>query len=367
MLVVLSGGGTAGHINPALATAEVLKNKGCDVRFAGCPTGVEARLVPQAGIDFTPFEASGFNRNHPRSIFSALKKIQKSTRLAKQWFLEIKPNVVVGFGGYVSIPVARAAESLHIPVVVHEQNSVMGLANKYLAKRAQAVCVTYAETAKDAPFESKAHVTGNPVRASVLHSSREAGRRMLDVPDEAFMLLVFGGSLGARKINEGVVALKNKLLAHENLHVVHITGPKEFESVKTSLALTQEEAARWHVMGYQDNMGDTLAATDAVIARSGATSLAEISALTLPALLIPFPYATKDHQTKNAQAYVFAGAAFMLPDSEVTSPKFEELVEKLIDDKECREHMKQAAHKQKTADAACALADVVMRASKERA
>ena len=143
MLIVLSGGGTAGHINPALALADVLKQRGCEVRFAGTPTGVEARLVREAGIPFTPFEAQGFNRNHPLTLPKAVLTIQKSTTLARRWFDEIRPDAVVGFGGYVCIPVARAAEQRGIPVVVHEQNSVMGMANKYLAKRAAAVCLTY--------------------------------------------------------------------------------------------------------------------------------------------------------------------------------------------------------------------------------
>ena len=139
MLIVLSGGGTAGHINPALALADVLKQRGCEVRFAGTPQGVEARLVAEAGIPFTPFEAAGFNRNHPLTLPKAVLTIQKSTTLARRWFDEIRPDAVVGFGGYVCIPVARAAEQRGIPVVVHEQNSVMGMANKYLAKRAAAI------------------------------------------------------------------------------------------------------------------------------------------------------------------------------------------------------------------------------------
>lgn len=143
MLAVLSGGGTAGHINPALALADELVSRGWDVRFAGTPGGVESRLVPAAGIPFTAFEASGFDRSHPASLAKGVAKIAASTGKAKKWFADIKPDVVVGFGGYVCIPVARAAEKTGVPVVLHEQNSVAGMANKYLARRADAVCVTY--------------------------------------------------------------------------------------------------------------------------------------------------------------------------------------------------------------------------------
>lgn len=365
MLVVLSGGGTAGHINPALALAEVLGDRGAEVRFAGTPGGVEARLVPEAGIKFQPFEASGFNRKHPLSLIRALKLISHSTKQAKRWFSEVKPSVVVGFGGYVSIPVARAAEQMGIPVVVHEQNSVMGLANKELSKKASAVCLTY-ECAKEGvsiPASAQVHVTGNPVRKKVLLATREEGRAMLGIPDDATMLLVFGGSLGARRINEGIAAMKQQLLARENLHVVHITGPKELDRTTAELALTDEEAERWHVMGYQNRMGETLAAADAIVSRAGATSLAEISARAIPALLVPYPHATADHQTTNARAYVAAGCAEMIPDAEVGTEKFAQLVCSLVDDPSLREGMIAAARAQKTADAAAKLADVVMGAA----
>ncbi len=287
--------------------------------FAGTPQGVEARLVREAGIPFTAFEAAGFDRSHPASIIGAVAKILKSTRAAKKWFADVKPDVVVGFGGCVSIPVGRAAEMLNIPVVVHEQNSVMGMANKYLGKRAKAVALTYEVAGSALDDMSKVVVTGNPVRRSVIEADRAAGRAMFDLAEDDFMLLVFGGSLGARHINEAVVALKDELLARPNLHIVHITGPKELDAVTEALALTDDEARRWHLLGYQDRMGETLAAADAIVSRAGATSLAEISALAIPALLVPYPFATADHQTTNARAWVESGAAFMMPDDELGS------------------------------------------------
>ena len=257
MLAVLSGGGTAGHINPALALADELVSRGWDVRFAGTPGGVESRLVPAAGIPFTAFEASGFDRSHPASLAKGVAKIAASTGKAKKWFADIKPDVVVGFGGYVCIPVARAAEKTGVPVVLHEQNSVAGMANKYLARRADAVCVTYECSAESLGAAAPVTVTGNPVRRSVIEADRAAGRAMFDLAEDDFMLLVFGGSLGARHINEAVVALKDELLARPNLHIVHITGPKELDAVTEALALTDDEARRWHLLGYQDRMGET--------------------------------------------------------------------------------------------------------------
>jgi len=234
------------------------------------------------------------------------------------------------------------------------------MANKYLARRADAVCVTYECSAESLGATAPVTVTGNPVRRSVIEADRAAGRAMFDLAEDDFMLLVFGGSLGARHINEAVVALKDELLARPNLHIVHITGPKELDAVTKALALTDDEARRWHLLGYQDHMGETLAAADAIVSRAGATSLAEISALAIPALLVPYPFATADHQTTNARAWVESGAAFMMPDDELGSDEFKAKLFALIDDASVRESMVAAARAQKTGEAAAALADVVV-------
>ena len=361
MLAVLTGGGTAGHINPALALAETLQERGVDVRFAGTPNGREADLVPAAGIPFEPFEASGFNRNHPLSIFKAVWLMEKGTRAATRWFDEIKPDVVVGFGGYVSLAIGRAAEKHGIPVVVHEQNSVMGMANKNLAKRAEAVCLTYDHAASAVADQSKVVVTGNPVRKQVFEATREEGRAAFGVPGDARLLLVTGGSLGARHLNQAVCAMKDDLLALDDLYIIHVTGPKELDSVNEALALSPDEARRWKAFGYTNEMGRAMAAADAIVSRAGASSLAEISARALPALLVPFPYATEDHQTTNARAAVEAGCAKMIADADVEGPEFRALLMQLVKDADLRATMREAARAQKTADAATALADIVMK------
>lgn len=363
MLAVLTGGGTAGHINPALALAEVLADRSVDVRFAGTPNGREADLVPAAGIPFTPFEASGFNRNHPTSIVRAVHLMEKGTRAATRWFEEIHPDVVVGFGGYVSLAIGRAAEKHGIPVVVHEQNSVMGMANKNLSKRARFVCLTYGHAASSVADQSKVRITGNPVRKQVFQATREEGREAFGIPQDATMLLVTGGSLGARHLNQAVCAMKDDLLAHDDLCIVHVTGPKELDSVVEALALTPEEEKRYHVFGYTNEMGRAMAAADAIVSRAGASSLAEISARALPALLVPFPYATEDHQTTNAKASVEAGCAHMIADSDVETPEFKRLLLELVEDAGLRQSMCEAARAQKTANAANLLADIVMEAA----
>lgn len=360
MLAVLSGGGTAGHINPAIATAEVLMARGVDVRFAGRPVGNESEWVRAAGIPFTPFEAEGFHRGHISTLVKGIAIDAKSTREAKEWFAEIKPDVVVGFGGYVAIPVGRAAVKMGVPLVIHEQNSVMGWTNKYLSGKAKSVCLTYAHAAKDVSDQSKVTITGCPVRASVFSTTREEGRALLGIPEDARMLLVTGGSLGARHLNQAMCAMKDELLSREDLHVVHVTGPKELDSVTQALALTPEQQERWHLFGYTNDMPACMAATDAIVSRAGASSLAEISARAIPAVLVPFPFATADHQTTNARAYVEAGCAYMLPDDRVETQEFAHLVATLVDNATVRASMTEAARAQKTADAATTLADIVM-------
>ena len=363
MLAVLSGGGTAGHINPAIATAEVLRERGVEVQFAGRPVGRESEWVKLAGIPFKPFEAEGFRRSHPETIPHALLVDSKSTGLAKKWFAEIKPDVVVGFGGYVTVPVGRAAQKMGIPFVLHEQNSVMGMTNKYLAKKAASVCLTYERAASGVKDTSKVVLTGCPVRASVFSATREEGREMLGIPDDALMLLVTGGSLGALHLNNALCEMKERLLGYEDLHIVHVTGSRDYEMVGEKLGLTPEQQQRWHLIEYTNQMPACMAAADAIVSRAGASSLAEISARAIPAVLVPFPAAAENHQVYNAQSLVDAGCARMVLDADLDAPVFADTVCELIEDADLRASMATAARAQKTANAAATLADVIMAAA----
>lgn len=359
MKVVLSGGGTAGHINPALALTEALYRRGHEVYFAGTPAGVEARLVKAVGIPYQGFDVSGFDRSHPVSLVKAMGKLKRATKQAMRWLSEIKPDVVVAFGGYACLPVGRAAKSLRIPVVVHEQNSVMGMANDFLSKSADAVCLTYQAAAKGVANQGRVIVTGNPVRPSVLDATKEEGLAYIGASEDDTVLLVTGGSLGARHLNTAVCAMKGELLQIEGLRVVHITGSKELDTVKADLALTDEEAKRYTVKGYEDHMGEVMAAADLIVSRAGASSLAEITARCIPAVLVPFPYATADHQTMNASECVERGAAVLIKDEEVEGESFRETVLSLLRDPDARAEMRAAAATFETGDAANKLADVI--------
>lgn len=357
MKFVLTTGGTAGHINPALALAEELVSRGHSVIFAGTPNRLEAKLVPQAGFEFKSFIAKGFNRKHPFSIIPAINSIISSTKSAKKWLSSIKADAVVGFGCYVSLSICRAAKSLGIPYFIHEQNSVMGMANKYLSKWAKVTCLTY-ERAKIGRCNN-VYVTGNPVRSIIFKSTKSEGRKLLDVPENAQLLLVFGGSLGAQRLNKSITDLADKLLDRKDLYIVHITGSKFFDFVKENINLVPSKVDRYKIFEYQNQMGETLAASDICVTRAGASTLAELCARELPAILVPFPNATEDHQFYNAKTLVDAGCALCIDDKDVVSEKFEKAVFKLIDDKSLREKMKIAYNKFDAPNAVKKLADVV--------
>ncbi|HBT95804.1 MAG TPA: undecaprenyldiphospho-muramoylpentapeptide beta-N-acetylglucosaminyltransferase, partial [Coriobacteriia bacterium] len=206
MRFVITGGGTAGHINPALAVAQELGSLGHEVRYAGKPGSLEARLVPEQGLEFVEFETAGFNRRKPWTLATSTIKIAASSRKARKWLKAYKPDAVIGFGGYVSIPVGLAASQENIPLIVHEQNSASGMANRFLAKRAQLVALSYAAAENDFKTRGEVVVTGNPVRAELHDIDTKVAREFFDIPAEAVVLLAFGGSLGARHINERLIA-----------------------------------------------------------------------------------------------------------------------------------------------------------------
>ena len=366
--VAIAAGGTAGHINPALALAEELRDRGPHVRFFGQTTKLEGRLVPEAGFELVPVVVSGFDRSRPWTLATSLYRMRRAqSQIAKLFSAEGAPDVAVGFGAYVEMALLNCCHRLGVPYVLHEQNSVPGLANKALAPHASRVCISV--PAARAAFEREGRaarevvLTGNPVRRSVVNASRDEGRAAFGVEPHETMLLVFGGSLGAAHINEGVGRLKRELLSREGLVVVHSTGADGFDEAVSALALTPEEQIRWRVMPYISNMGQALAAADLVLSRAGASSIAEIAAVGVPSLLVPYPHATADHQTTNARFLVDAGAAELLADEKIDAPEFASTLLGLLDDPDRRAAMREAALALAQSRAAASLADEVERAA----
>ncbi len=362
--VAIAAGGTAGHINPALALAEELRDRGHHVRFFGQTAKLEGRLVPEAGFELVPVVVSGFDRSRPWTLVSSVARVLRAqAQISRLFSREGAPDVAVGFGAYVEMPLLASCRKAGVPYLLHEQNSVPGLANRALAPNAETVCISV--PAARAAFEGGRRparsvvLTGNPVRRSVVTASRDAGRAAFGIRPGETMLLVFGGSLGAAHINEGVCRLKDELLAREGLVVVHSTGADGYDETVEALALAPEERRRWHVQPYISNMGEALAAADLVLSRAGASSIAEIAALDVPSLLVPYPHATADHQTTNARFLVDAGAAVLVPDDDIDGPRFGEELLGLLDDPARRERMREGARGLGQASAAAALADQV--------
>ena len=378
---VISGGGTAGHIYPAIAVAKELESRGHQILFAGTPGGLEATLVPKAGIAFKAFDVSGFNRNHPLTLVKSSMKALKSSSAAKKWLRDEQVDCVVGFGGYVSIPVGKGASDLGIPLVIHEQNSACGMANKYLAPHATAVALTYEVAGRELKASCPVTVTGNPVRPEISSFTRESGRELLRIPQDAEFLFVFGGSLGARHINTAITALAPRLLERPTLRIIHVTGPKEYDTVKEALAAQGIEPAgpafspetgwegpesRYMLTGYFEHMGAALSGSDVIVSRAGATSLAEITAVGAVALLVPYPFATDDHQTKNARALVESGASLMCADDKVEEEGFAEQLIGLLDSPDARARMRELTRALGTNDAAAQVADIAEQAAQKK-
>ena len=352
---------------PALTVAEQFAAAPDEVVFVGTPDGLEARIVPAAGVAFRPLAASGFDRARPWTLVTSSLRIAASTVRAWRWFGTDRPDAVIGFGGYVSIPVGFAAALRRIPLVLHEQNSVPGIANRVLSRFAAAVAVTYEESAPRFAHPGRVVVTGNPVRHAVLDADRDTGRTALGLPAEATVLLVFGGSRGARHLNTVLVGMRDRLLAIPGLQIVHVAGKAESSSVSAALYQAGGDGGgRWRVMAYLDDMGSALAACDLVVARAGATSIAEITALGLPSVLVPYPYATDDHQTKNAASLAAHGAARVIADGDLDDQQFGDVVVALLGDPEARATMSAASRALGRPDAAARVAELALSVAARR-
>lgn len=365
--IAIAAGGTAGHINPALAMAEELRSRGHNCVFYGQGNRLEATLVPEAGFEFVGLDLCGFDRRRPWTLFSALSKMKKAEKEVASIFAQgRRPDVAIGFGAYIELPLLNVCHSQNIPCLIHEQNSVAGLANKKSAGKCVCACVAFPAAASifksTASARTSVVVTGNPVRSSVIEGSRTRGRQEFGVPEDARMLLVFGGSLGARKLNETMAEAKSSLLAREDLYIIHSTGAKQYEEAEGLLKLTDEEKKRYKLLPYISDMGDALAASDLVISRAGASSVAEIAAVGVPSILVPYPLATADHQTTNAHLLSDIDGAYVVKDDELTASVLDDLLSSTLDDKEHLRKMRSNISGLGQDRAASALADQVVKA-----
>ena len=337
--------------------AAALRDEGAEVSFVGTPNGLEARLVPEAGFTFHAVPARGIDRSRPWTAIGAVATTIASTFKARRLIKQGGIDVVVCFGAYVTLPVGLAADLTRVPLVVHEQNSVPGLAIRVMSYWAERIGITYPESANYLHGRDRITITGNPVRPEVLAATREGGRTALGLAADSTVLLVFGGSRGARHLNEATIRLYSRLMDIPGLEVVHVAGRDEAKRVRTSLAeVAGGPTCSYNVLDYIDDMGDALAAADLVVARAGATSIAEITALGRASVLVPYPFATDDHQTGNARRVVEAGAALLVADSDLDGPQYGDAVIGLLLDRHRRAEMASAARTLGRPDAAARVA-----------
>lgn len=341
MRVLISGGGTGGHTSPASSIIEELRKRDpyLLLQWVGKKGAIEERVAKSLTVPFRAVPAAGWPRKRgPRQIFAGLKFLL-STVIALRYVRSFQPQVAVGVGGYVSLPPLLAAQWLGVPTFVHEQNKRLGMANRLLAKRATRIFLSYPDTLGEYP-RNRAEVVGNPVRAGfTAPPTREAAREQLDLKQAVPCVLVVGGSQGAQSINRAV-ADWIKTLAPEDAQVLWMTGPQGVDEARKAASQTQ---ASVQVFGFIEDMPAVCAAADVIISRAGASSTAEIAAIGRASILIPFPFATDDHQTKNAEAFVEADAALLVADKECTGARLGELMGTLLRDEARRLAMEQAA------------------------
>ena len=332
--IIRSGGGTGGHIFPAIAIANALRKleAGIEILFVGAQGKMEMEKVPKAGYKIIGLNIAGLNRSNMLKNLTFPFKLIGSLLKSMSIIREFKPQVVVGVGGFASGPVMYAASTKGIPTVIQEQNSYAGITNKLLGKKAKKVCVAYDNMDKFFPATNIIR-TGNPVRQDILNleGKREEGHKTFNLDPSKKTLLVIGGSLGARSIN---LAIKSHIeeLKKANVQVVWQTGKLFIEEAKKAVA--DANAVNFFVSDFIYTMDQAYAVADVVISRAGASSISELCIVGKPAVLVPFPFAAEDHQTKNAQALVDHNAAILVADSKANQEACEHALRLLNDDAE---------------------------------
>lgn len=325
--IIISGGGTGGHIFPAVSIANAIKAKRPDAKilFVGAKGRMEMQRVPAAGYEIKGLPICGFDRKHLLKNFAVLFRIWKSQRMAKKIIKDFKPMAAVGVGGYASGPTLNVCSKKGIPCLIQEQNSYAGVTNKLLAKKAQKICVAYEGMERFFPAD-KIIMTGNPVRQNVLDTtlSIEEARSMFNLAPEKKTILLVGGSLGARTINESV--LQNlDLIKKSGVQFIWQTGKFYHEDIVNQLK--DKDLPMLHVTDFISDMGAAYKAADLVISRAGASSISEFCLIGKPVILVPSPNVAEDHQTKNAMALVNKDAAIYVKDAD--APKV--LIQKAIE------------------------------------
>ena len=361
MKIIVSGGGTGGHIYPALTLIDAIKNKRPDAEFlyVGTEKGLEADIVPKAGINFTALKLEGglerrFTLENISRAANAIWSIKRAADIVKSF----KPSAVVGTGGYVCGPILLAASLMKVPTLIQEQNAVAGVTNKILSKFVKKIAVGTRDALKNFPADKTVY-TGNPIRKEVLAAKKEDGLREFNFTDDKPIILISGGSRGARSINNAMINVLKSAAQKNSAQFLHVTGKGEFNSVVEKLS--DLDAPNIRIVPYLYNMPTAMAMADLAIFRAGATGLAELTARGIPSILIPYPYAAENHQEFNARSLVEAGAARMILNKDLTAEILSATIDELLASPEKLKSMAKASLSLGKPNAADEIADLILK------
>lgn len=342
MKYLISGGGTGGHIYPALAIAKEIKNmdKNAEILYVGTAQGLESELVPKEGIDFVPIRVKGMPRRLNKSSFIALKELLIGIRQSDRIIKEFKPDIAIGTGGYVSGPVVYRAAKNKIPSIIHEQNAFPGITNKILSRYVDKIAITFEESTKYFKFPERVILTGNPIRREILNIDKDKAYRDLSVDKNRPLILSFGGSGGQKKLNDAIIEMiKNNQLLDE-YQLIHITGKRLYEGFLDELKKDNIKLNNnIKILPYLYEMPHALNIADLVIASAGAITMAEISAIGVASILIPKGYTAENHQEYNARAFEKAQASMVILEKELGGKVLGERIIELLKDRAKLEKM----------------------------
>jgi UDP-N-acetylglucosamine--N-acetylmuramyl-(pentapeptide) pyrophosphoryl-undecaprenol N-acetylglucosamine transferase len=359
MRVIIAGGGTGGHLFPGLAIADEFKNrdKKAEIIFVGTEYGIEAKVVPREGYPIKFLRAEGMVGVSTVKKMRAMAKMFVSIFDSYEIIQNVKPDIMIGVGGYASGAIVLIAAFVSIPTMILEQNCIPGLTNRILGKFVKAVCTTYQESIPYFP-KGKTFLTGNPVRMHVLRGSSESGYKLFSLEKGLFTVFIFGGSLGARSINNVVVDSLNHVNdLRDKIQFLHQTGPKDYENVRNAY---RKLGFKGTVTPFIFEMGEAYAVSNLVISRAGATTLAELTALGKPAVLIPYPHAAGHHQELNARKLLEMGAARMIRDSELSGESLALTIRALYENEALRTEMQKNSRALGRPEACSKVVDIAM-------
>ncbi len=348
--IIITGGGTGGHVYPALALAGAFRerNPGAVILYVGTEKGLEARVVPGAGFEFRAIQVRGLVGKSPRQILAGFRSLRRGMGQARKIIRDFEPDLVVGTGGYVSGPVVWAASRARVPTMIQEQNLYPGITNRILSMVVNRVALPHPEAGRHFPRRARVVTTGNPVRPEVLSADRNQSRDQLSIPGTGLLVLIMGGSQGAASINAAVLDMLTRR-GFPSWHLLWVTGHNHHVTISRELAergLDPERApCALNVIPYLREMPQGLAAADLVVTRAGAMTLAEITARGLPSILVPFPHAAHQHQERNAELVAGAGAGFRIADDELDGQVLGVAIDRLLSDPDRLERMGRASGK----------------------